>query len=78
MIKKIILKNGLVEPTEIDDFVQDNINSPEIQEIINQFKDNEDLLTDVIGKYGDKIIQFFTPNLIFIYVNDELIEQKQH
>ena len=78
MIKKIILKNELVEPTEIDDFVQDNVNSPEIQEIINQFKDNEDLLTDVIGKYGDKIIQFFTPNSIFIYVNDELIEQKQH
>ena len=42
-IKKIILKHGPFTGPEIDVFVEENLNRPVLEEIFNDFKDNEDI-----------------------------------
>ena len=79
-IKKIILKHGLVKNAEINVFVRRNINSPEIQEIFNDFKGKKDSLRNIMKKYGVTDVEAFIPNLIyfeFVCVNDYQIEQKE-
>ena len=79
-MKKIILKHGLVTGDEIDDFVRINLNRPELDEIFNDFKGNEDI-RNVMKKYGVTTIQPIMPHLIYLEffgVNEGLIEQKAH
>ena len=71
-IKKIILEQGPF--TEIDVFVQENLNRPVLEEILNDFK-------NAMKKYGVTTIHPIMPHLIhmeFFYVNGNLIEQKAH
>ena len=71
-IKKIISEQGPF--TEIDVFVQENLNRPVLEEILNDFK-------NVMKKYGVTTIHPIMPHLIhmeFFYVNENLIEQKAH
>ena len=79
-IKKILLKHGLVTGDEIYYFVQINLNSPELEEIFNDFKGNEDI-RNVMKKYGVTTIWPIMPHLIyfeFFGVNEDLIEKKEH
>ena len=40
-IERIILKHGPFTGPEIDDFVEENLNRPILEEIFNDFKENE-------------------------------------
>ena len=42
-IKKIILEHGPFTDSEIDHFVEENLNRPVLEEIFNDFKGNEDI-----------------------------------
>ena len=77
-IKKIILEHGPF--TEIDVFFQENLNRPVLEEIFNDYKGNEDI-RNAMKKYGVTTIHPIMPHLInmeFVYVNENLIEQKAH
>ena len=79
-IIKIILKHGPFTDSEIDCFVEENLNHPVLEEIFNDFKGNEDI-RKAMGKYGVTTIHPIMPHLIymeFFFVNENLIEQKQH
>ena len=79
-IKKIILKQGPFTGSEIDDFVQENVNRPVLEEIFNDFKGNEDI-RNAMKEYGVTTIYPIMPHLIymeFFGVNENLIEQKAH
>ena len=79
-IKKIILEQGPFTGSEIDDFVRDNMNRPVLEEIINDFKGNEDI-RNAMKEYGLTTIHPIMPHLIymeFFGVNENLIEQKAH
>ena len=80
-IKKIILEQGgPFTRSEIDVFVQENLNCPVLEEIFNDFKGNEDI-RNAMKEYGVTTIHPIMPHLIymeFFYVNVNLIEQKVH
>ena len=79
-IKKIILKYGPFTGEEIDVFVLENLNCPVLEEIFNDFKDNEDI-RNAMREYGVPTIHPIMPHLIymeFFEVNENLIEQRQH
>ena len=79
-IKKIILEHGPFTDSEIDPFVQENLNRPVLEEIFNDFKGNEDM-RNAMKKYDVTAIHPVMPHLIFLeffYVNENLIEQKAH
>ena len=67
-------------PSEIDVFVQENLNRPVLEEIFNDFKGNEDI-RNAMKEYGVTTIHPIMPHLInmeFFYVDENLIEQKVH
>ena len=80
-IKKIILEQGgPFTRSKIDVFVQENLNRPVLEEILNDFKGNEDI-RNAMKEYGVTTIHPIIPHLIymeFFYVNVNLIEQKVH
>ena len=79
-IKKIILKYGPFTGEEIDVFVLENLNCPGLEEIFNDFKDNEDI-RNAMREYGVPTIHPIMPHLIymeFFKVNENLIDQRQH
>ena len=79
-IKKIILEQGPFTGSEIDVFVQENLNHPALEEIFNDFKGNKDII-NVMKKCGIRIIQKIMPHLIYLEffgVNEKLNEQKSH
>ena len=66
--------------TEIVVFVQDNLHLPVLKEIFNDYKGNEDI-RNAMKKYGLTTVHPIMPHLIqmeFVYVNENLIEQKAH
>ena len=76
-IKKIILEQGPF--TEIDDFVQENLNRPVLEEIFNDYKGNEDI-RNAMKKYGVTTIHPIMPHLInmeFVYVNENLLNKRR-
>ena len=79
-IKKIISEQGPFTRSEIDVFVQENIDLPVLEEIFNDFKGNEDII-NTMKEYGVTTIHPIMPHLIhleFFGVNENLIEQKAH
>ena len=79
-IKKIILKQGPFTRSEIDVFVQENLNRPLLEEIFNDFKGNEDI-RNIMKEYDVTTIYPIMPHLIymeFFGVNENLIEQRAH
>ena len=70
------MEQGPFTGSEIDVFVQENLNRPVLEEIFNDFKGNEDI-RNAMKEYGVTIM----PHLIymeFFGVNENLIEQKAH
>ena len=79
-MKRIILKHGPFTASEIDVFVEENLNRPVLEEIFNDFKGNEDI-RNAMKKYGVTTIHPTIPHLIyleFFIINESLIEQKEH
>ena len=75
-IKKIIVELGPFTGSEIDVFVQENLNRPVLEEIFNDFKGNKDI-RNAMKKYGVTTIHPIMSHLIFLeffYVNETLIE----
>ena len=75
-IKKIILKYGPFTGEEIDVFVLENLKRLVLEEIFNDFKDNEDI-RNAMREYGVPTIHPIMPHLIymeFFEVNENLIE----
>ena len=75
-IKKIILEHGPFTDSEIDPFVQENLNRPVLEEILNDFKGNEDI-RNAMKKYGVTTIHPVISHQIFLeffHVNENLIE----
>ena len=74
-IKRIILEHGPFTEPEIDDFVEENFNLPVLEEILNDFKVNEDI-RNAIKKYGvateDPIMTLIY--LEFFDVNENLLQ----
>ena len=75
-----MFKHGPFTGSEIDVFVEENLNRPILEEIFNDFKGNEDI-RNVMKEYGVTTIHPIMSQLIyleFFIVNENLIEQKQH
>ena len=73
-IKKIILAHGPFTDSEIDVFVEENLNRPVLEEIFNDFKGNEDI-RNAMKKYGVTDINPIIPHLIcleFFGVNKDV------
>ena len=68
-IKKIILEHGPFSRSEIDVFVEENLNRPVLEEIFNDFKGNEDI-RNAMKKYGVTDIQPIMIYLEFFGVNE--------
>ena len=64
-IKKIILAHGPFSRSEIDVFVEENLNRPVLEEIFNDFKGNEDM-RNAMKKYGVTDINPIMPHLIYL------------
>ena len=76
-IERIILKHGPFTGPEIDAFVEENLNRPILEEIFNDFKDNEGI-RNAMAKYGVTTVHPIMPHLIyleFFAVNENLIEE---
>ena len=76
-IKKIILERGPFTDSEIDDFVEENLNRPVLEEIFNYFKGKD--IRKAMKEYG--VTAAIMPHLIYLEffgVNENLIEQKVH
>ena len=76
-IKRVIFKHGPFTGPEIDVFVEENLNRPVLEEIFNDFKDNEDI-RNAMKKYGVTTVHPIMPHLIyleFVAVNENLIEE---
>ena len=75
-IKRVILEHGLTGP-EIDVFVEENLNRPVLEEIFNDFKDNEGI-RNAMEKHGVTTVHPIMPHLIyleFFTVSENLIEE---
>ena len=73
-IKRIILKHGPFTGTEIDVFVEENFNLPVLEEILNDFKGNKDII-NALKKYGMTTVDQIMPELLyleFFNVNENL------
>ena len=73
-IKRIILKHGAFTGPEIDVFVEENFNLPVLEEILNDFKGNEDI-RNAMKKYGVATVDQIMPELLymeFFDVNENL------
>ena len=74
-IKRVILEHGVFTGPEIDAFVEENFNLPVLEEILNDFKVNEDI-RNAIKKYGvateDPIMTLIY--LEFFDVNENLLQ----
>ena len=64
-IKRIILENGPFTRFEIDDFVKENFNLPVLEEILNDFKGNEDII-NALKKYGVATVDQIMPELLYL------------
>ena len=64
-IKEIIVDNGPFTDSEIDVFVEENLNRPVLEEIFNDFKGNEDI-RNAMKKYGVTDINPVMPHLIYL------------
>ena len=64
-IKNIILEHGPFSRSEIDVFVEENLNRPVLEEIFNDFKGNEDI-RNAMKKYGVTTIHPIIPQLIYL------------
>ena len=64
-IKKITLEHGPFSRSEIDVFVEENLNRPVLEEIFNDFKGNEDI-RNAMKKYGVTDINPIMPHLIYL------------
>ena len=76
-MKRIILKHGPFTGPEIDVFVEENLNRPVLEEIFNDFKDNEDI-RNAMEKYGVTTVHPIVPHLIyleFFAINENLIKE---
>ena len=64
-IKRIILEHGPFTKTEINVFVEENFNLPVLEEILNDFKGNEDII-NALKKYGVTIVDQIMPELLYL------------
>ena len=64
-IKRIILEHGPFTEPEIDDFVEENFNLPVLEEILNDFKGNEDII-NALKKYGVATLDQIMPELLYL------------
>ena len=63
-IKRVILEHGLTRP-EIDVFVEENLNLTVLEEILNDFKGNEDI-RNALKKYGVTTVDQIMPELLYL------------
>ena len=73
-IKRVILEHGPFIGLEINDFVKENLNLPVLEEILNDFKGNEDI-KNAMKKYGVATVDQIMPKLLcleFFEVNENL------
>ena len=76
-MKKIISEHGPFTGSEIDVFVEENLSRPVLEEIFNDFKDNEDI-RNAMEKYGVTTVHPIVPHLIyleFFAINENLIKE---
>ena len=64
-IKRVILEHGVFTGPEIDAFVEENFNLPVLEEILNDFKGNEDII-NALKKYGVTIVDQIMPELLYL------------
>ena len=75
-IKRVILEHGVFTGPEIDAFVEENFNLPVLEEILNDFKVNEDI-RNAMKKYGVATVHPIMPHLIYLEffdVNENLLQ----
>ena len=73
-IERVILEHGPFRVLQINDFVKENLNLPVLEEILNDFKGNEDI-RNAMKKYGVATVDQIMPELIyleFFEVNENL------
>ena len=64
-IKRIILEHGPFTEHEIGVFVEENFNLPVLEEILNDFKGNEDII-NALKKYGVTTVDQIMPELLYL------------
>ena len=64
-MRRIILKHGPFTGPEIDVFVEENFNLPVLEEILNDFKGNEDII-NALKKYGVATLDQIMPELLYL------------
>ena len=75
-IKRVILEHGPFIGSEIDVFVEENFNLPVLEEILNDFKGNEDII-NALKKYGVTTVDQIMPELLYLEffdVNENLLQ----
>ena len=64
-IKRVILEHGPFIGPEIGVFVEENFNLPVLEEILNDFKGNEDI-RNAMKKYGVTTVDQIMPELLYL------------
>ena len=67
------MEHGPFAGPELVFFLEDNLNLPVIEEILNDFKGNEDII-NALKKYGVTTVDQITPDLLYL----EFIEVNQN